>query len=51
MPTFKYTAKDKDSRTVTGKISADSKAFVVEELRKRKLTIISVNQVQGDGLK
>ena len=46
MPTFKYIAKNRESRTVTGKISPDSKASVIEELRKRKLTIISVIEVK-----
>ncbi len=46
MPTFKYNAKNKESRTVAGKISADSKEAVIEELRKRQLIIISVKQVK-----
>jgi len=46
MATFKYTAKDSESRTVNGKISADNQEAVVEELRKRKLTIISVVSIK-----
>ncbi len=46
MQTFKYVAKDQNAHTVTGKISADNQAIVVEELRKRKLTIISIVQVK-----
>ena len=46
MPTFKYIAKNRESRTITGKISTDNKANVIEELRKRKLTIISVVEVK-----
>jgi len=46
MPTFKYTAKDKNSKTIAGKISADNKEAVIEELRKRQLIIISVNQLK-----
>ena len=42
MSTFKYVAKDQDAKTVTGKIAADDQNTVVEELRKRKLTIISI---------
>ena len=49
MPTFKYIAKNRESRTVTGKISTDNKANVIEELRKRKLTIISVIEVKDAG--
>jgi len=47
MATFKYTAKDSNSRTVTGKISAESQEAVIAELRKRKLTIISVVSIKG----
>lgn len=42
MGTFKYVAKDAESRNVTGKITADNKEAVIEALRKRKLIIISV---------
>ncbi len=51
MPTFKYIAKNRESRTVTGKISTDNKANVIEELRKRKLTIISVVEVKDAAAK
>jgi len=50
MPTFKYTAKDQDSKPVTGKIVADNKALVLEELRKRKLIIISISEVKESNL-
>ena len=46
MPTFKYTAKTKEAKTVSGKIAADDKAAVIEELRKRDLIIISVEQLK-----
>ena len=46
MATFKYTAKNAESRSITGKISADSQEAVIEELRKRKLTIISVVSIK-----
>ena len=42
MGTFKYVAKGRDSSNVTGKIVAESKTAVIEELRKRQLTIISI---------
>jgi type IV pilus assembly protein PilC len=51
MPTFKYIAKNRESRTVTGKISTDNKANVIEELRKRKLTIISVVEIKDAAAK
>ena len=50
MPTFKYTAKDQDARNVTGKMAADSQAAVIEELRKRKLTIISIQETKDRAL-
>ncbi len=46
MPIFKYSAKDKEAKSVTGRISADNKEAVIEELRKRQLIIISVNPVK-----
>ena len=48
MPTFKYAAKSQDAKSVSGKISADSKAAVIEELRKRKLTIVSITEAKGE---
>ncbi|MBF0479436.1 MAG: type II secretion system F family protein [Candidatus Omnitrophica bacterium] len=51
MPTFKYVAKDAESKSLTGKIAADDKNAVVEELRKRKLTIISVTEMKGEKVK
>lgn len=44
MPTFKYVAKNHESKTVSGKISADDKNTVIEELRKRNLTIVRVDE-------
>jgi type IV pilus assembly protein PilC len=46
LATFRYVVKNAESRTVSGKIAADSKAAVVEELRKRDFTIISVNEIK-----
>ncbi len=46
MATFKYSAKNQNSQTVAGKISADNKQAVIDELRKRDLIIISINQVK-----
>lgn len=50
MPTFKYTAKNSEGRNVSGKISAEGKTAVIEELRKRKLIIISINEVKESSL-
>lgn len=46
MSSYKYVAKDSESKTVSGKMAAENKEAVVEELRKRKLTIISVDEVK-----
>lgn len=51
MATFKYIAKNKDSRTLAGKIAAENKVAVIEELRKRQLTIISLDEVKESVLK
>ena len=51
MPTFKYVAKDQSARNVVGKISAENQAAVIEELRKRHLTIIDVKPVKSAGAK
>ena len=51
MATFKYVAKDTNANTVNGKIIADNQAAVIEELRKRKLIIISVTQVKETDFK
>ncbi len=47
MPTFKYQAKDVNSRALSGKMEAESKMVVVAELRKRNLTILSVEEVKS----
>jgi type IV pilus assembly protein PilC len=44
MPTYKYTARDQDGKTVAGKIAADNEPLIVTELRKRNLVIISITE-------
>ncbi len=44
MPTFKYSAKDQDAKTVTGKVVANDLEMVVQELRSRHLIIISIDE-------
>lgn len=46
MSTYKYVAKDSTSRNVVGKIVAEQESAVVEELRRRNLTIISIQQLK-----
>ncbi|MBF0387181.1 MAG: type II secretion system F family protein [Candidatus Omnitrophica bacterium] len=50
MATFRYTAKDFDAKTFTGKISAADQSAVVDELRKRKLIIISIEEERASSL-
>lgn len=51
MPTYKYKARDQEGKTVSGKISAESEAVIVAELRKRNLIILGVTEEKGSGLK
>jgi len=44
MPKFSYSARDKESRLITGVLEAQDKTFIVKELRKRNLTIIDIVQ-------
>ncbi len=44
MPKFVYTAKDENARLLTGSIEAKERSFVVRELKKKNLTVISVNE-------
>ncbi len=44
MAIFRYTAKDFDAKTFTGKMTANDQSVVVDELRKRKLIIISIQE-------
>ncbi len=46
MPSYKYVTKNSESKTVSGKMAAENKNLVIEELRKRKLTIISVDEIK-----
>jgi type IV pilus assembly protein PilC len=44
MPTYSYVAKDQDAQTVTGKIEAGDPSMVHDELHRRQLVIISVEE-------
>jgi len=48
MATFKYIAKNQDSKSVSGNITAEDKDAVLVELRKRKLTIVKVEEVKEE---
>ncbi|MGE0192020.1 MAG: type II secretion system F family protein [Planctomycetota bacterium] len=47
MPTFKYSAVGTDGRTVKGNIEASSQGELVEELRRRSLTPLRVEEKSG----
>ena len=49
MPTFKYSAVGTDGRTVKGNIEASSQGELVEELRRRSLTPLRVEEKSGSG--
>ncbi len=44
MPTFKYTARDQEGKSVSGRISAENEPVIVAELRKRNLIILGISQ-------
>ena len=46
MPTYKYTARDQDGKSVTGRITAENESTIVAELRKRSLIILSIEEEQ-----
>ena len=50
MATFRYVAKDFDARTFSGKISAADQSAVLDELRKRKLIIVSIEEERASSL-
>jgi len=49
MPSFKYSARDSDGRTVSGMVSADSQVDAVADLRRRNLIVLDVRQTMGGG--
>lgn len=44
MPTFRYTAKDQEAHTISGKIVASDEMAVLDELRSRHLIVISIDE-------
>jgi len=47
MPAYKYSARDRDGRTVTGIVSGKSQADAVADLRKRNLIVLDVRETLG----
>ena len=50
MTTWTYKAKDKQGKTVTGQLTAPDRSEAVDELRKKELTVLQIEQ-GGKGLK
>ena len=46
MPQFKYVAKDKDGRTISGSMEAPSSIALVDTLRQKEYVIISLDEVK-----
>ena len=51
MPTYKYSARDQEGKNVTGRISAESEAVIIAELRKRSLSILSIAEEKESAFK
>jgi len=51
MPSFKYSARDSDGRTVSGVVSANTQVEAVADLRRRNLIVLDVRQSMGGGAK
>jgi len=49
MPSFKYSARDSDGRTVSGVVSANTQVEAVADLRRRNLIVLDVRQSMGGG--
>jgi len=47
MPTFKYSARDREGRTVTGVVSGKTQTDAVADLRKRSLIVLDVRESGG----
>ncbi len=46
MPNFRYTARDKDGKAVSGVMDSANSASLVDVLRQKELTIISIEEVR-----
>ena len=51
MPAFKYSARDRDGRNVTGIVTGKSQADAIADLRKRNLIVLDVRESGGGGKK
>jgi type IV pilus assembly protein PilC len=44
MPTYKYTVRDQEGKSITGRMAADNEPMIVAELRKRSFIILSISE-------
>ena len=51
MPTYKYIAKDENAATISGKVVAEDQDSVIQELRKRNLTVVNVEETKSFDLR
>ena len=51
MPKYKYIAKDERAATISGNVVAEDEDSVIKELRKRNLTIISIEETKNLDIK
>jgi type IV pilus assembly protein PilC len=51
MPTYTYTARDQEGKSVSGRISAENESVIVAELRKRNLIILGISEEKGSASK
>ena len=49
MPTFKYSAKTSDGKTIQGTLVANAPGEVVSELRRKNLVILDVSETSKKG--
>ena len=49
MPSFKYSARDKEGKTISGLVTAKTQTDAVADLRKKELIVLDVRQTtSGD---
>src|SRR5262245_31717387 len=49
MPSFRYSARDREGKTVTGLVTAKTQTDAVADLRKKELIVLDVRQAAGGG--
>ena len=49
MPVFQYQAKNQESRTVSGNVTAEDETAVIKQLRERNLMVVSISELKDGG--